>query len=102
MKVALYWLARTGIFILMVIVLAVIGWFDVIAIFAAFILAWLISYLALPGMRREAQLQMERALDRSRKGIQEAHAEEDAELDARGFHGEEPAAGEPGEPDEDR
>lgn len=81
MKVVLYWLARTGIFVACLLALALIGWFDVIAVFAAFVLAWLISYLALPGMRRAAQLQMDRALDRSRKGIRESHAEEDAELD---------------------
>ena len=81
MKVVLYWLARTGIFGATLFVLWLIGWFDVIAVFAAFVLAWLISYLVLPGMRRAAQLQMDQALDRSRKSIREAHAEEDAELD---------------------
>lgn len=81
MKVALYWLARTGIFVACIFVLWLIGWFDVIAVFAAFVLAWLISYLVLPGMRRAAQVQMDQALDRSRKSIRESHAEEDAELD---------------------
>lgn len=81
MKVVLYWLARTGIFAVILTVLWLVDWFDLIAIFAAFLLAWLVSYLLLPGMRRDAQLQMEQILDRSRRKIQESHAEEDAELD---------------------
>lgn len=80
MKVALYWLARTGIFVATLAVVWLTGWRDVLAVFAAFIVAWLISYLVLPGMRRAAQLQMDHVLERSRKGIREAHAEEDAEI----------------------
>lgn len=81
MKVVLYWLARTAIFAVVLTVLWLVNWFDLIAIFAAFILAWLVSYLLLPGMRRDAQLQMEHILARSKRKIQESHAEEDAELD---------------------
>lgn len=92
MKVLLYWLARTGIFVACVVALWLIGWFDLIAIFAAFVLAWLISYLALPGMRRAAQLQMDQALDRSRKSIRASHAEEDAELDGENFDPNNPGA----------
>lgn len=90
MKVVLYWLTRTGIFVACVLALWLIGWFDILAIFAAFVLAWLISYLALPGMRRDAQLQMDEVLDRSRKSIREAHAEEDAELDGESFDPDSP------------
>lgn len=81
MKVVLYWLARTGIFVVVLAVLWLVNWFDLVAIFAAFVLAWLISYLLLPGMRRDAQLQMDAILDRSHRKIQASHAEEDAELD---------------------
>lgn len=81
MKVVLYWLARTGMFAVILTVLWLVNWFDLIAIFAAFLLAWLVSYLLLPGMRRDAQLQMEHILARSKRKIQESHAEEDAELD---------------------
>lgn len=81
MKVVLYWLARTGIFVVVLAVLWFVGWFDLLAIIVALILGWLISYLLLPGMRREAQMQMDQLLDRSRRQIQQSHAEEDAELD---------------------
>ena len=97
MKVALHWLARTGIFVAAVLALYLIGWFDVIAIFAAFVVAWLISYLALPGMRRAAQLQMDQVLDRSRKNIRAAHAEEDAELDGVALNKEDSATDKPAE-----
>ncbi|MFW7414660.1 DUF4229 domain-containing protein [Demequina sp. SO4-18] len=80
MMVFAYWAARTGIFVAVLAALWLIGWFDVIAVFAAFILAWLISYLALPGMRRAAQDQMARAIDRSQRSIRAADDEEDAEI----------------------
>lgn len=83
MKILAYWGARTGIFFAVVGVLYLVGWFDVIAFIAAFILAWLISYLALPGMRREAGLQMEGVIDRSQKGIRDLDDEEDAEAEGR-------------------
>lgn len=80
MKVLAYWAARTAIFAAVVVGLWAVGWFDVIAIIAAFILAWLISYLALPGMRRAAQEQMAGALDRSQRGIRDLDDEEDTEI----------------------
>ncbi|WP_084101557.1 DUF4229 domain-containing protein [Demequina sp. NBRC 110051] len=81
MKILAYWGARTGIFLAVVGVLYLVGWFDIIAFIAAFILAWLISYLLLPGLRREAGLQMEGVIDRSQKGIRDLDDEEDAEAD---------------------
>lgn len=80
MKVLTYWAARTAIFAAVVVALWAVGWFDVIAIIAAFVLAWLISYLALPGMRRAAQEQMAGALDRSQRGIRDLDDEEDTEI----------------------
>ena len=100
MKVVLYWLARTGIFLVCIFVLWLIDWFDVIAVIAAFVLAWLISYLVLPGMRRDAQLQMDQVLDRSRRKIQQSHAEEDAELGEHDGGGA--AAPQPSDPDAER
>ncbi|WP_084128078.1 DUF4229 domain-containing protein [Demequina sp. NBRC 110055] len=79
MKILAYWGARTGIFLAVVGVLYLVGWFDIIAFIAAFIIAWLISYLLLPGLRREAGLQMEGVIDRSHKGLRDLDAEEDAE-----------------------
>lgn len=80
MKVFAYWAARTGIFVAVLAALYLVGWFDLIAVIAAFVLAWLISYLTLPGMRRAAQEQMAGIIDRSQRGIREADDEEDAEI----------------------
>ncbi|WP_084077359.1 DUF4229 domain-containing protein [Demequina sp. NBRC 110057] len=79
MKILAYWGARTGIFLAVFGVLYLVGWFDVLALIAAFIIAWLISYLVLPGMRYEAGKQMEGVIDRSQKGLRSLDAEEDAE-----------------------
>lgn len=82
MRVVMYWLVRVGIFVAVAAVLwFVLQWQDLIALIAAFVLAWLISYLALPGMRRDAAEQMDGWISRSERGIREADAEEDAELD---------------------
>lgn len=83
MKVLAYWAARTGIFAGVLAVLWLVGWFDLIAVLAALVIAWLISYLALPGMRRAAQEQMETFIDASQRSIREADAEEDAEVGDR-------------------
>lgn len=80
MKILAYWAARTGIFLAVVAVLWLVGWFDIIAVIAAFVLAWLISYLVLPRLRREAQEQMAAMLDRSGQSRREADAQEDAEI----------------------
>lgn len=80
MKVLAYWSARTAIFLAVLAGLWLIGWFDVFAAIAAFVLAWLISYLTLPGLRLAAQLQMAHLIDRSETGIRAAHDEEDAEI----------------------
>ncbi|MFN3865802.1 MAG: DUF4229 domain-containing protein [Demequina sp.] len=84
MKVFAYWVARTAIFVAVLAALWLIDWFDVIAVIAAFVIAWLISYLALPGMRRAAQEQMADIIDRSQRGLREADAEEDAEIGSDG------------------
>lgn len=83
MKVLAYWAARTAIFFGVVAALWLAGWFDIIAVIAAFILAWLISYLVLPGMRRAAQEQMAGAIDRSQRHIRELDDEEDSEIGER-------------------
>ncbi|GIG54917.1 DUF4229 domain-containing protein [Demequina activiva] len=80
MKIFAYWAARTGIFFAVVAALWLVGWFDIIAVIAAFVVAWLISYLALPRLRREAQEQMATMLDRSGKARRAEDAEEDAEI----------------------
>lgn len=81
MRVLWYWLARLGIFFgILAFLWFVVKWQDIIVIIASFVLAWLVSYLALPGLRRDAAEQMDRWMDRSERGIREADAEEDAEI----------------------
>ncbi|WP_062518832.1 DUF4229 domain-containing protein [Demequina silvatica] len=82
MSVLAYWGVRTGIFATIVFGLWLVGWWDVIAIIAAFVLAWLVSYLMLPGLRVRAAQQMDGWISRGEKGLREADAEEDAEIGA--------------------
>ncbi|WP_084038691.1 DUF4229 domain-containing protein [Demequina sp. NBRC 110053] len=80
MKIVAYWGARTGIFVAVLAILAAVGWFDIIAVIAALVIAWLVSYLTLPGLRRAAQEQMASAMDASQRGIKRLDAEEDQEI----------------------
>lgn len=80
MKILAYWAARTGIFFAVVLLLWLVGWFDVISIIASFLIAWMLSYLFLDNLRRDAGQQMEGVIDRSQKGIRGLDAEEDAEI----------------------
>ncbi|WP_062383631.1 DUF4229 domain-containing protein [Demequina iriomotensis] len=82
MDVVAYWGARTGLFLAVVGALWLVGWRDMMAFLAAFVVAWLVSYLVLPGMRVKAQAQMDRWISRSEKGLRDADAEEDAEIGA--------------------
>ncbi len=82
MTVLAYWAARTGIFLAVLGVLWAVGWRDVLVFVAALIVAWLVSYLALPGLRARANAQMDRWITRGERGIREAAAEEDAEIGA--------------------
>jgi ABC-type bacteriocin/lantibiotic exporter with double-glycine peptidase domain len=80
MHVALYWLVRTGIFLVVYAVLWLLGWFDVFAVLVAFVAAWALGYIAFPGLRRKAQEQMDGWITRGHAGV-EADAEvEDAEV----------------------
>jgi hypothetical protein len=81
MRVVTYWAARLGIFLAIAAILWwAVKWQDLISLLAAFILGWLVSYLVLPGMRRDAAAQMDAWMTRSEKSIREADAEEDAEI----------------------
>ncbi|WP_062462804.1 DUF4229 domain-containing protein [Demequina soli] len=82
MSVLSYWGARTGIFLAVLGILWAVGWQDIMVFFAAFVVAWLVSYLLLPGMRLRAGEQMDGWISRSEKGLREADAEEDAEIGA--------------------
>jgi hypothetical protein len=83
MRVLAYWAARLGIFLAIAAVLWwVVRWQDLVSLIFAFVLGWLVSYLALPGLRRDAAGQMDGWMTRSEKGIREADAEEDAEIGA--------------------
>lgn len=76
MKVLAYWGARTAIFFAVLIAIWSVGWRDILAVIAAFIVAWLISYLALPRMRERAQAQMDVWVTRSHA---RQHAEDSVE-----------------------
>lgn len=81
MKVLAYWGARTGIFLAVLIVLWAIGWRDLLAFIAAFIVGWLVSYLVLPAMRLRASEQMEGWVTRSHTRQHSEDAAEDAEVE---------------------
>jgi divalent metal cation (Fe/Co/Zn/Cd) transporter len=81
MSVLVYWLARTAIFVGCVALLWTLGWWDVLSVIAAFVVAWLVSYLALPGLRRRAALQMEGWLSRTQERHHTDDVDEDAEAD---------------------
>ncbi|WP_062517019.1 DUF4229 domain-containing protein [Demequina gelatinilytica] len=87
MAVLTYWSARTGIFLAVLGVLWIVDWRDMMAFLAAFVVAWLVSYLVLPGLRVKAQAQMDGWISRSERGLREAEAEEDAEIGADNDHG---------------
>jgi len=102
MRVLIYWLARMAIFAAVLSFLwFVVKWQDIIVIIAAFVLAWLIGYLALPGLRAAAAEQMDRWLDRSERGIREADAEEDAEIGGAFTSGSERGSSDCGSSDRD-
>ena len=89
MKVAVYWAARLGIFLAIAAFLWwVVKWQDLVSLIFAFILGWLVSYLLLPHLRRDAAAQMDGWMTRSEKSIREADAEEDAEIGATDASGE--------------
>lgn len=79
MQVLAYWAVRTAMFLVAYAALWALKWFDIWAVLIAFVVAWAASYVALPGMRAKATAQMDRWINRSRKGIVADEAEEDAE-----------------------
>lgn len=81
MNVTAYWAARTGIFIAVLLILWGVGWIDVLSVIAAFIVAWLISYLVLPKMRERAKVQMDGWVTRSHARQHSEDSVEDAEDD---------------------
>lgn len=83
MNVLAYWGARTGIFLAVLIVLWSLGWRDILAVIAAFIVGWLISYLTLPNMRERAKVQMDGWVSRSHARQHSEDSAEDAEAEGR-------------------
>ncbi len=81
MRVLAYWAARTGIFLAVLGILWLVGWRDLLVFVAAFVVAWLVSYLALPALKARAASQMDAWITRSERGIKAADAEEDAEIE---------------------
>lgn len=82
MQVLAYWLARTATFLAIYAALWALKWFDIWAVLIAFIVGWAVSYVAFPGMRRRAAVQMDGWITRSRRGNVSDDAVEDAEADS--------------------
>jgi len=82
MQVLAYWLMRTALFLAIYAALWSLKWFDIWAVLVAFIVGWAVSYLAFPGMRQRAALQMDGWINRSRQGNEADEAVEDAEADS--------------------
>ena len=82
MQVLTYWLMRTVMFLGIYGLLWALKWFDIWAVLVAFIVGWAASYVAFPGMRKRAALQMDRWISRSRRGTVIDDAVEDAEAEA--------------------
>ena len=79
MHVLLYWLVRTAIFLAVYGALWALKWFDIFAVLVAFVVAWVLGYVAFPGLRRKAMAQMDGWITRSRKGIEADAVVEDTE-----------------------
>ncbi|NTV38443.1 MAG: DUF4229 domain-containing protein [Demequinaceae bacterium] len=82
MQVLAYWLMRTAMFLGVYAALWALKWFDIWAVLIAFIVGWAVSYVAFPGMRRRAAVQMDGWITRSRRGNVSDDAVEDAETDS--------------------
>ncbi len=77
-----YWAVRTAVFLAVLGILYLVGWFDLIAVVAAMVIAWLVGFIALPGLRDRAAEQMAGLMSRAESSRAELDAEEDAEVDA--------------------
>lgn len=84
MKVLVYWLARTAVFFAVLGALWLIGWWDLIAVVASFIVAWLLSYVLFPGMRDSAAVQMNEWATSLQRQNRADDADEDAEATGPG------------------
>lgn len=82
MQIVAYWAVRTAVFLVVLGILYLVGWFDLIAVVAAMVIAWLVGYIALPGMRRRAAEQMAGVMSSAGSSRAELDAEEDAEVEA--------------------
>lgn len=88
MHVLAYWLVRTAIFLAVYGAFWALKWFDIFAVLVAFVVAWVLGYVAFPGMRRKAMEQMDGWITRSRKGIEADAGDEDAEAATGRWTGE--------------
>ena len=79
MKVVQYWAARTVLFLAVLAVLALVGWWDLFSVLAAAVVAGLVSYAIWPGMRQAAAVQLAGWLDRPSRRHHLDDAAEDAE-----------------------
>ena len=84
MHVALYWTLRTALFLLTYAVVWSLHWFDIFAVLFAFVVAWIVGYVAFPTLRRRAAEQMDGWIARGHKGIESDAAAEDEQVSSDG------------------
>jgi hypothetical protein len=78
MRVLAYWAARSALFVAVWAALWLVEVRGVLAVVAAFVVAWLLGYLLLPKMRLAAGAELDGWIGR----FQERHHRDDAEEDA--------------------
>ncbi len=84
MHVFLYWLARTALMLAVLVMLWMLGWQSWVAVVAAALIAWLISYAMFGSLHDAAAQQLERWLAKRFSSTREDEAAEDAEIAANG------------------
>ena len=82
MHVVFYWLARTALMLAVLLMLWILGWQSWVAVVAAAVIAWLISYAMFGSLHDAAAQQLERWLSRRFSGQRQDEDAEDAEIAA--------------------
>ncbi len=84
MHVFVYWLARTALMLAVLVMLWMLGWQSWVAVLAAAVIAWLISYAMFGSLHDSAAKQMERWFERRFSATREDEDAEDAEIATNG------------------
>ena len=86
MQVALYWTLRSALFLLTYAVMWSLHWFDIFAVLFAFVVAWIVGYVAFPRLRKKAAAQMDGWITRGQRGIDADAEAEDEHSASEGPH----------------